>query len=74
MSDERRCPIFRRDRDPSDPTSIPWALAERAYEAYSKKYGTSQSLERIAVRGGFYLSELDELVPGWREELSATIP
>jgi hypothetical protein len=42
-------------------------LAEKAYEVYSSKYGTSQSLERLAERGGFGLGELDEFVPGWRE-------
>lgn len=71
MPDDRRCPVLqgtlRRDRDPDAPTSIPWSLAEKAYEVYSSKYGTSQSLERLAERGGFGLGELDEFVPGWRE-------
>lgn len=48
--------------------SIPWSLAERAYEQYSKPHGASQSLETLARRGGFYAEELDQFVPGWREE------
>lgn len=47
--------------------SIPWSVAEDAYVAYAARYGDSQSLERLAERGGFGLGELDELVPGWRE-------
>jgi hypothetical protein len=37
---------------------IPWELAEEAYEEYSKRYGTSQSLERLAERGGFGVEEI----------------
>jgi hypothetical protein len=37
---------------------IPWWLAEEAYEHYSKLYGSSQSLERLAERGGFDREEL----------------
>lgn len=51
------------------PASIPWSLAERAYVDYSRRYGTDQSLERLAQRGGFGLKELDMFVPGWRAEL-----
>ena len=39
-------------------TEIPWWLAEIAYEAYSEKNGKSQSLERLAERGGFGRDEL----------------
>ncbi len=49
------------------PLKISWRLAARAYSAYVQRYGSSQSLERLAERGGFYWSELDEYVPGWRE-------
>ena len=38
--------------------SIPWWLAEQAYFIYAKKYGTQQSLERLAKRGGFGRKEL----------------
>lgn len=46
-------------------TSIPWSVAEIAYGAYAAKYGRSQSLERLAERGGFYPSEMDVLYPAW---------
>jgi len=37
---------------------IPWWLAVEAYQYYSKLYGSSQSLERLAERGGFGREEL----------------
>ena len=40
------------------PSSIPWWLAEEAYAYYSEKFGNSQSLERLAERGGFGREEL----------------
>lgn len=46
---------------------IPWAVAEEAYAVYSSKYGTQQSLERIAERGGFHEQEMDDFVPNWRQ-------
>lgn len=39
-------------------SSIPWWLAEIAYTAYVKSYGNSQTLERLAERGGFGRDEL----------------
>ena len=39
-------------------TSVGWDLAEEAYRAYAKHYGSNQSLERIAQRGGFGREEL----------------
>lgn len=42
--------------------TIPWWLAEVAYEWYSKKYGTKQSLEMLAERGGFGRDELIGLI------------
>ena len=38
----------------------------RAYAIYSAIYGTQQSAERLAERGGFGTSELDVLYPEWR--------
>ena len=38
--------------------SIPWWLAQEAYEYYSKESGSQQSLERLAERGGFGRAEL----------------
>ncbi|KKL16599.1 hypothetical protein LCGC14_2493940 [marine sediment metagenome] len=37
---------------------IPWKLAEVVYAGYSQRYGTDQSLERIAERGGFGILEI----------------
>lgn len=42
--------------------TIPWWLAEEAYKHYSKLYGKSQSLERLAERGGFGRNELLRLL------------
>ncbi len=39
-------------------TSIPWWLAEIAYEHYAKLFSKEQSLERLAERGGFGRDEL----------------
>jgi hypothetical protein len=36
---------------------------------YASRYGRSQSLERLAARGGFGPSDLDMFVPGWRQRL-----
>jgi hypothetical protein len=47
-----------------DVGAIPWSLAERAYQRYSQLYGTGQSLERLAERGGFGLAELGYLLRG----------
>jgi len=52
------------------PLRIPWSVAEKAYSVYAAQYGRNQSLERVAERGGFYATELDDLYPGWREEAS----
>lgn len=57
--------------------SIPWALAEEIYRVYSALYGTSQSLEIMASRGGFgwdeipfiakeYHRKFKKLPEGWR--------
>ena len=46
--------------------SIPWSVAEIAYKEYARKYRSSQTLERLYERGGFYDEELDMLYPAWR--------
>lgn len=38
--------------------TISWSEHETAWEAYRKKYGSSQSAERIHERGGFGYYEL----------------
>ena len=43
-------------------SEIPWWLAEIAYEYYSERFGTDQSLERLAERGGFGREELIRLI------------
>lgn len=73
MSDETFPVIPERRRDiPSrpHPLRIPWSVAELAYSVYSGRYGSGQSLERLAERGGFHASEMDEYVPDWRERAS----
>lgn len=49
------------------PFLIPWWVAERAYGVYAAEFGRSQSLERLAQRGGFCPSEMDSFYPEWRE-------
>lgn len=57
--EERAFPIIQRPRPQAgDPVSVPWSLAEQAYEVYSHCYGTEQSLERLAERGGFGVIEI----------------
>lgn len=46
--------------------SIPWWLAEVAYKEYSQAFGTSQSLQRLADRGGFGREELINLIKNVR--------
>lgn len=52
------------------PLQIPWPVAEKAYSVYAGLYGKSQSLERLAERGGFSGGEMDQLYPEWRDEVS----
>lgn len=67
----REFPIQSERGAKPHPTSIPWWLADQAYSVYSARYGKAQSLERLAERGGFGPSEMDEFVPDWREQCSA---
>lgn len=53
---------------PAFPKSIPWSVAEKAYSVYVATGGRSQTLERLAERGGFHAQEMDEYHPTWREE------
>lgn len=46
---------FPMERGPS----IPWKLAEAIYAGYAAQYGTSQSLDRLAERGGFGWPEVE---------------
>jgi len=64
MDDIRPFPIqgegLRRKPFPYRPkaSTIPWWLATVAYKWYSYCYGDSQSMERLAERGGFGRDEL----------------
>lgn len=67
--DARPFPIqaegLRRKPEPHYPkrSLIPWWLAEIAYGRYCEKYGrNTQTLERIAERGGFGRDELVSLL------------
>lgn len=67
MSAPQRAPVqgdywLRPNTLGREPGSISWAEHLEAYAAYSKKYGTSQSAERIAARGGFGFEELSKLL------------
>lgn len=65
-----RFPVLHDPRNgPDEHTWIPWSVAEQAYVGYMKRYGSRQTLERIAERGGFGVRELDLLVPGWRTKI-----
>lgn len=48
---------------------LPWSVFLEAYNAYTKKYGTAQSAERLAARGGFSERELDMFAPNWRDQV-----
>lgn len=49
---------------------IPWAMHLRAYDAYSKKWAPQKAMIEGGCRGGFSVGELDQFIPGWRDELS----
>lgn len=51
-----------------DGPPIPWSLAERIYFVYADLFGTSQSLERLAERGGFGWSEIPHLRTDYRSK------
>lgn len=70
VTDERLFPLQTSRAAPLGPRHIPWSVAEKAYGAYRLKYGSRQSLERLAQRGGFGWCEMDDLYPAWRDETS----
>jgi hypothetical protein len=61
--DDRRFPI-------QGGLTISWNAAEIAYAGYSRLYGTEQSLQRLAERGGFGLQEFVGLVYAARASTS----
>ncbi len=49
---------------------IPWSLHLEAYDAYCARWIPQPALidlEGRNCRGGFHTSELDQLIPGWRD-------
>lgn len=56
--DSRPFPVQGTYDGKENPSSIPWWLAEIAYQEYSRRFGTQQSLTRLAQRGGFGRAEL----------------
>jgi hypothetical protein len=70
MAAGKMFPIQTQKGAEPHPLRIPWELAELAYSVYASRYGRSQSLERLAERGGFGPNEMDMFVPGWRDKCS----
>ena len=62
MSDTRAFPIQSDLRPSRERSTIPWWLAEVAYKHYVSRWGTGQSLEQLAERGGFGREELVGLI------------
>lgn len=57
------------------PPGIPWEMHLRAYAKYCERCGHQKALidlEGRNCRGGFHVGELDQFIPGWREELQKT--
>lgn len=57
----RRFPLY------GSKESIPWALAERAYEKWARQVG-GWTLEDLASTGGLMPEEMDAALPDWRRE------
>jgi hypothetical protein len=68
---EQMFPIQGRENYTGENVSIPWEMAEMAYAEYSERYGTTQSLERLAERQGFGVYEIIELLCARIKRLSA---
>lgn len=64
----KRFPLMPGVSGDHGPSSCAWEIAEKAYANYVKRFGSQQSLERIAQRGGFSWLEMDDQYPAWREE------
>lgn len=68
MSHPKRAPVQaelvdRKRGTPGRPSgSIAWTEHMEAFAAYAKRYGTGQSAERLAERGGFGWDELVALL------------
>lgn len=72
---EKRFPMqVDRHDSASDWRSIPWGVAEIAYREYAKQFGRSQSLERLAERGGFGWAEFGWLMARYFERRPEALP
>ncbi len=71
MSEVRMVPV-KIDAACAIVAYIPWSVAEKAYEGYSRRNGTSQTCERLWERGGLYSSELDLFFPEWKTQPGVT--
>ena len=54
------------------PGTISWADHLRVYDAYARRFGTGQSADRLAERGGFGVAEIVSLgvsgaLKSWRQ-------
>lgn len=64
----RRAPVQseygdeKRGRPRRAPGTISWAEHLKAYEGYAARFGTSQSAETLAARGGFGYYELVDML------------
>lgn len=59
----RRAPVQGESRPHERaPGTVTWAEHEQAYTAYAARYGTSQTAERLAQRGGFGYREMTEFL------------
>jgi hypothetical protein len=68
LDDTRPFPI--QGSYPQKRSTVPWWLAEIAYEGYARAFPSSareQSLERLAARGGFGRQEFVALIKGTLE-------
>jgi len=54
----RRAPVQASRKLGKGPGSISWAEHLQTYAGYSAQYGSGQSAERMAERGGFGYGEL----------------
>lgn len=60
--EEKRAPVQANRRMNRPAGSVTWAEHVAAWEEYAKRYGRSQSAERLAERAGFCYGELTEFL------------
>lgn len=61
----RRAPVqreYKGKRPDKPPGTVTWEEHLKAYEGYAARYGTSQSAERLAERGGFGYWEITDML------------